>query len=291
MKRAYSQDTLKSGSVNLLVLVDSTHAFLSESSKIEMDGGFTFSVADSNYIVLAIPDTIMYPGLIPTFYGDKSTWQDARIIRPSAGIPPYNINCIELHPLSGQSVITGLINDLAAILKVAGRPMKPVSVFLVEKGPTGDSIVAMTITNDSSGTYQFTNVPDGTYDVIVNIAGVNQIDTLYAILTPDVRVINNLNYSITTNGIEKMKDATIVKTNSVNIKIYPNPSSGIFTIDFNGIVNRKSILLYDLKGKRIISHQNSDNEYQIDLAGFSNGIYLLRVTTDQGTINSKLIKE
>lgn len=285
-----SHDTLKSGSIRLFALVDSLHASLIESVMIGMDGSYKFVEPDSNYLVQVIPDTSLYPGLIPTYYGNRSTWREASIIRPSVSLPPYNIICNSLSPLKGQGIIRGLITSQLVNLKVAPRPIKGFAVFLVEKGMEGDSLIAFTLSNDT-GFYQFTNVPDGAFFILVDLIGINQVDTQFVTLTPEVKLIDNVNYAVNSDGIIKMNFVTTIMTNSINIVIYPNPSSGIFTIEFNGIKNSNSIFIYDLTGKKIISVQNSDNENLINLESFAKGIYLLRVTTEQGTLNSKLVKE
>lgn len=66
------------------------------------------------------------------------------------------------------------------------------------------------------------------------------------------------------------------------ILIYPNPSNGVFTI----ISSQNSIIkLRDIQGKEIAERTNSP---QIDFSNFSDGIYLIEITTDKGSYNKMI---
>ncbi len=63
-----------------------------------------------------------------------------------------------------------------------------------------------------------------------------------------------------------------------NILIYPNPSSGIFTIESIHKIYTHQIEVYDMLGKQIqplIHTQN--NSIQLDISGYSKGLYLIRI--------------
>ena len=79
-----------------------------------------------------------------------------------------------------------------------------------------------------------------------------------------------------------------------NFKIYPNPSSDIFNVEFSSN-NKKTIevKIMNLIGEIIfIDNLNAFNgEYKqtINLVFYSKGIYLLQIDTEDGIINKKLI--
>ena len=80
-----------------------------------------------------------------------------------------------------------------------------------------------------------------------------------------------------------------------SVKVFPNPSSGDFNIDF-GTINmaKSSVRVYDAQGKIIyISENNSSTNSSlmtISLDKFANGIYLLEVKTSTGRITKRLSK-
>lgn len=73
-----------------------------------------------------------------------------------------------------------------------------------------------------------------------------------------------------------------------NISIYPNPFNHL--ININTIENMKMIQLMDISGKIIYSKLTNSNYEAIDIGEISDGIYFIGITTENQTINSKLIK-
>lgn len=83
---------------------------------------------------------------------------------------------------------------------------------------------------------------------------------------------------------------TTVQKNDISIS--PNPSNGIYTIDFGQPINKVKVKLFDLLGKTILTkeYQNIAN-IQLDLKAYPNGIYLLEMSMDKSVLSYKLFKE
>jgi len=84
-------------------------------------------------------------------------------------------------------------------------------------------------------------------------------------------------------------------TQNNNISIYPNPTSGKFSINASQLSNTiKLYSLTDMYGKMILQQSidvNSNNVFEVDLSKYKTGIYLLRLDTEnQGIIFKKIIK-
>ena len=72
------------------------------------------------------------------------------------------------------------------------------------------------------------------------------------------------------------------------IKVYPNPSSGIYTIEMQGIDERNSNLeIFNLLGEKL--HSSKPFNGNLDLRAFPKGVYYLKIKTDHQTISRKLI--
>jgi len=81
-----------------------------------------------------------------------------------------------------------------------------------------------------------------------------------------------------------------------DISIYPNPTSGKFTINTSELTNTiKSYFLTDIYGKMILQKNidwNNNYVFEIDLSKYNTGIYFLRLDTEyQGIIFRKIIKK
>lgn len=72
--------------------------------------------------------------------------------------------------------------------------------------------------------------------------------------------------------------------------IYPNPASSIVHIDLTGI-NSQRVEVYELTGKMIYNIDNPSDILQVNMANYSNGLYLIKVITNEGVITQKVIKQ
>jgi hypothetical protein len=100
-----------------------------------------------------------------------------------------------------------------------------------------------------------------------------------------IPVDNNSSYAVT---IEKMgcidtsdciSITGLFKHNNKNsqIKIYPNPSNGLFNIDYPFTNESKVFTITDINGKVVKEGEISKEKTQLNLSEFVNGIYLLRI--------------
>jgi hypothetical protein len=88
-------------------------------------------------------------------------------------------------------------------------------------------------------------------------------------------------------GTCPLLDFTGVKENKQSkIIIYPNPSTGLFTIDTDFIKLNK-VTAYDLNGKIVYSKQSLDQKF--DVSHLNKGIYILELQSENSTITEKLI--
>lgn len=71
------------------------------------------------------------------------------------------------------------------------------------------------------------------------------------------------------------------------IKVYPNPAKDKVTIETNN-VNLTSVEVYDLLGKKVFE-QNKLSNNTIDISDLSNGIYMLKLNSENKSITKKLI--
>lgn len=79
-----------------------------------------------------------------------------------------------------------------------------------------------------------------------------------------------------------------VEDTGEKLSVYPNPSTGVFTIQFNKeeLSAKNTIQIYDMLGDKIYSKglKISDFKSLVDISNQSSGIYLYRVTSEDGNI-------
>lgn len=70
------------------------------------------------------------------------------------------------------------------------------------------------------------------------------------------------------------------------VQLYPNPVTNILNIDISNSLEFKNIKIFTVLGKLI----KEEATKSIDFSPFSKGIYLIKITTDKGTVIKKVIK-
>jgi PA domain/Secretion system C-terminal sorting domain len=79
-----------------------------------------------------------------------------------------------------------------------------------------------------------------------------------------------------------------IKTDAV--KVYPNPSNGIYNLKIDKFVGKVTIQVVDINGRMVYNQTNENSEKTIDLSAFQSGIYVLKVTGNDLNYSEKLIK-
>lgn len=75
----------------------------------------------------------------------------------------------------------------------------------------------------------------------------------------------------------------------VSIKIYPNPTQNIFSISTDSSVTIKSVTIFNSIGQRLKSFSSEDSFF--DISDFVSGVYFIKIETDQGFVNERIIKK
>lgn len=116
-------------------------------------------------------------------------------------------------------------------------------------------------------------------------------------------VICGRNYSVGNGGIYLIKtdsmgnvltsSGTAELNNPFDFLVFPNPSSGVFTISIIGLPENKSVLeIYDLNNHLIYSCDvlNCEKD-QIDISNMHSGMYLIILRMKDGIVSKKIVIE
>ncbi|MGB1003377.1 MAG: T9SS type A sorting domain-containing protein [Salibacteraceae bacterium] len=77
--------------------------------------------------------------------------------------------------------------------------------------------------------------------------------------------------------------------NFFEINAYPNPVTSVITVSTNSPMNGVEVI--DISGKTVYSEPSTGVKKTFDIGGFVNGIYLLKVTTTEGLVTTRIVKE
>ena len=103
-----------------------------------------------------------------------------------------------------------------------------------------------------------------------------QIGVLYGIVPPTVQAVAQI-------------------YNNQNFKIYPNPSTGKFTVESSASSGSWSVMVFNVLGERVYTSQLStmNSQLSIDLSSQPKGVYVYKIITEsnQQTSTGKLVIE
>jgi len=91
--------------------------------------------------------------------------------------------------------------------------------------------------------------------------------------------VDNINLPKSPLGINNI-------VNRSSVTIYPNPSTGVFTIDMNNITGKQQLQVYNVLGQQVYANTLSENKTQVSLNQPA-GVYLYRILS----LNGKTLSE
>ena len=102
----------------------------------------------------------------------------------------------------------------------------------------------------------------------------------------------DFNYPIITNDAVTLFQATMsIEENikSIDLKFYPNPTTDYFNITSDTMI--QSVELYDFSGRLVRTSLVNDFETKQNVSNLTNGVYLLKIKTQEGEITGKIVKQ
>lgn len=120
-------------------------------------------------------------------------------------------------------------------------------------------------------------------DTCATVIAEPQTTTTYTITGTDslgCQIEETVTVTVLPTGIEKIQSDNL-------LAIFPNPNTGIFTIEATGINNKAIIEVYNMFGQKVYQgNMNPSTITQINLSNEPAGLYLYRVNTEQGALIS-----
>jgi hypothetical protein len=113
------------------------------------------------------------------------------------------------------------------------------------------------------------------------------------IFTNDSSIYFDYNFPIVTN-----KATSTFKTLGAQdfefsnyFTLYPNPAKSVLNITSKETIEVKSISIYNILGQLVVVIPNAEKVSKIDVSGLTTGNYFIKINSDNGTSNTRFIKE
>ena len=190
-------------------------------------------------------------------------------------------------------------------------------VQLISSSPVGNDTIIQTVTNiDSLPTAGFTYSPANEIVTFTNTSingntylwsfGDNTFSSnanpgahIYGTsgnYTVTLTVTNDCGSTITTQQIQIIvTDIDRISYNEWSIELFPNPNNGQFKLQLDGVRGDIGVSIIDIQGRLVrnwnYSNVNNDWNTTINASELASGIYIVKVATEVGVKNVKLLIE
>ncbi len=73
----------------------------------------------------------------------------------------------------------------------------------------------------------------------------------------------------------------------MNVVLYPNPTTGLLTVEQEGLI---SVEVYNLVGQCLLHEDVAESNATLDMSSLQNGVYMVKVNTNLGSVMQKVVK-
>ena len=119
------------------------------------------------------------------------------------------------------------------------------------------------------------NIPSGAKYIAIQATEIGEFQYWFW-MYPNYILIDNI--TITEgNGIENFSED--------NVSIYPNPANNV--VNVNAASNINTVEIFNMMGQKVAAFDANDTNVQISTTALNNGMYMMRITTENGVSNQK----
>ena len=101
-----------------------------------------------------------------------------------------------------------------------------------------------------------------------------------------IRVVYQ-DYAMSCEQCVTVDPVNVEENNADNMSIYPNPTDGILNIE---VESMKRITIFNAMGQVVYDNEVVSDKETIDMTQYQDGMYLLRVTTENGVMTEKVVR-
>lgn len=240
-----------------------------------------------------LPTDADYSNYLPSYHVNMSTtalqWSGATAITPQVAAGSVDFAMTAGTNSGGPGFIGGSVLQGANKGTGVGDPV-PNRIFVLTDA--ANNAIAYTY-SDAYGAFSFGNLPYGTYKLFGDAWGKNNP---YLSLTIDNSntTINSVLFTETSKELkgQYMPNSVADIIFSEDVIVFPNPVNDIFNIKgLNSIEGNKQVTIVSVTGSVVYSSafEQQDNVI-IPAQNMSAGIYLLRIVTNAGIVQHKIVK-
>lgn len=250
-------------------------------------------VPEATYLIRSVP--IGVTDVVATYYPSNIAWQSATHVTTDTSGPagPFDITPVPslLILTNGISVNgnigwgpNGFVNKTSAVVNA-----EDVEVFLRD---TVNNYYSQDVT-DANGIYGFTGIPDGTYDIIINKPGYEQISTYTFVVDNNAVNLTDMDFLIEDGQISAVNSLGLTKLDASKLNVYPNPVGDELMIALPEGIGNVEIMIHDAVGQQVWQRNvpAGMTMMKVDVGALPAGVYVISAVNENGKFESRLVKD
>jgi sugar lactone lactonase YvrE len=195
-----------------------------------------------------------------------------------SGMDSFKVKVTDCGGLSDSTTIYVTVNPLPVVGSITGADTI-----------CPDFIISLSDTT-SGGAWTSSNTSITTISITGNVTGISPgLDTLKYSLTNSCGTTTVIHpfvirdYTLCMGSLDVNANAVIG-----TVKVYPNPSSGSFTVELPANAGVSTVTLTDIYGRIVETRTTSNTVNQFDIKHASSGTYLIKIENGTGTFREKV---
>lgn len=131
----------------------------------------------------------------------------------------------------------------------------------------------------------------GTYSICLTVSvSCSTVTAQYCYVSNIFRSTQDMSM-VTVNVKQKGATGLVDQASTSTLKVFPNPSNGLFTFEISGgVTNLANITITNMLGEKVYASSSNLNETKtLDLTGLPAGYYVLNLNTGEQTIHQRLL--
>ncbi|MFK8102153.1 MAG: T9SS type A sorting domain-containing protein [Saprospiraceae bacterium] len=238
-----------------------------------------------------------YANYIPTYYGDILFWNNS----PGVSFPQtlgstYDITMIQGINPGGPGFVGGFVSEGANLMGGAtprgeGDPIENAVIMLLDEN---GQAVAYTF-SDADGNFSFGDLPWGTYQLYIEVLGVEP-NSVWVTIGPDDETIDNVSFVVNSNNIEVVVTNIEELIETATVRLFPNPTQAELYLELVGkTATQGYISINNLQGQtistQVVNVEQGHQYLQLEVATLTPGMYFLNLELNGEVISKKMIKQ
>jgi len=157
-------------------------------------------------------------------------------------------------------------------VEVSGQPTQSVETEALTTVANGWQTMEFNFNNQAAGTAAFNAAfPYNKASIFFNFGVAGSGQTYY---------FDDMKFGAAALGVSSFEAS--------NIRMYPNPTSSVFTIEANDAI--QSVTLYNVLGQEVLAKNSNSTSVTLDVANLQTGVYVVKTIIGGVTATSRLVK-